>query len=123
MSLVNVFWQIQYIDRYYEPLNANATLWNPKGIGKNVTHSYFIEDGSFLRLQDVTVGYTLPKNISRKFGVERLRVYFTGSNLWLLTGYSGYDPEVDVQTGLTPGMDYNRYPRSRNFLFGLNLSF
>ena len=112
-----------YIDRYYEPLNANATLWNPKDIGKNVTHSYFIEDGSFLRLQDVTVGYTLPKNISRKFGVERLRVYFTGSNLWLLTGYSGYDPEVDVQTGLTPGMDYNRYPRSRNFLFGLNLSF
>ena len=52
-----------------------------------------------------------------------LRVYFTGSNLWLLTGYSGYDPEVDVQKGLTPGVDYNKYPRSRGYMFGVNLSF
>ncbi|MDR3118163.1 MAG: TonB-dependent receptor [Mediterranea sp.] len=111
-----------YTDQYVS-LNEDAILWNPADVGKNVTHSYFIEDGSFLRLQDLTIGYTFPQKLLGKLGVERLRVYFTGSNLWLLTGYSGYDPEVDIQTGLTPGMDYNRYPRSRNFLFGLNLSF
>jgi hypothetical protein len=112
-----------YLEEYYIPQNSDATLWNPADVGKKVTHSYFIEDGSFLRLQDVTVGYTLPRKLTRAWGVERLRVYFTGSNLFLLTGYSGYDPEVDVQSGLTPGMDYNRYPRSRSFLLGLNLTF
>lgn len=112
-----------YLEQYYIPLNENKTLWNPKDVSKNITHSYFIEDGSFLRLQDVTVGYTLPKTLTNRVGVERLRFYFTGSNLWLLTGYSGYDPEVDVQNGLTPGIDYNRYPRNRSFLFGMNVSF
>jgi TonB-linked SusC/RagA family outer membrane protein len=112
-----------YVDEYYIPQNTGITLWNPANVGKKVTHSYFIEDGSFLRLQDLTVGYTLPQKMTRKWGVERLRVYFTGSNLFLLTGYTGYDPEVDVQTGLTPGMDYNRYPRSRSYLLGLNLTF
>lgn len=112
-----------YLETYYIEQNKDATLWNPKDVSKKVAHSYFVEDGSFLRLQDVTIGYTLPKNLTRKLGVERLRVYFTGSNLWLLTGYSGYDPEVDIQSGLTPSMDYNRYPRNRSYLLGLNLSF
>ena len=107
----------------YMEMNGNATLFNPRDITKKFTHSYFIEDGSFLRLQDVTVGYTLPRKLSRQAGIDRVRVYFTGSNLWLWTGYSGYDPEVDIQTGLTPGMDYNRYPRSRGYLLGLNVTF
>lgn len=111
------------LEQYME-VNANKTLFNPKDITKKITHSYFIEDGSFLRLQDVTIGYTLPKETTRKWGgIERLRVYFTGSNLFLWTKYSGFDPEVDIQTGLTSGVDYNRYPRSRGFLVGLNLSF
>lgn len=110
------------LDKYIE-INSKATLWNPKDVSKNVTHSYFIEDGSFLRLQDITIGYTLPKSWTSKAGIERLRVYFSGYNLWVWTNYSGYDPEVDVQTGLTPGVDYNRYPRSRNYVVGLNLSF
>ena len=107
----------------YEQLNGNKTLWNPHDVTQRVTHSYFVEDGSFLRLQNVTVGYTLPKAITRKWSVERLRVYFTGSNLFCLTSYSGYDPEVDIQNGLTPSVDYNRYPRSRSYLFGINLTF
>lgn len=107
----------------YQEVNANKTLFNPVDITKNVTHSLFIEDGSFLRLQDVTIGYTLPQKMTREWGVERLRVYFSGYNLWLWTSYSGYDPEVDVQTGLTPGVDYNRYPRSRNYLLGFNVTF
>ncbi len=113
---------VRYKDQYVE-MNSNAVIFNPVDIGKKVTHSYFIEDGSFLRLQDITVGYTLPAKISRKIGMDRLRLYFSGYNLWIWTKYTGYDPEVDVQSGLTPGVDYNRYPRSRRYVFGVNITF
>ncbi len=112
----------QYLD-IYEEVNAGKTLWNPNNIGKKITHSYFIEDGSFLRLQDITIGYTLPKKLTKSWGIERLRVYVTGSNVFCWTNYSGYDPEIDIQSGLTPSVDYNRYPRSHGYLFGLNVSF
>lgn len=107
----------------YKEMNAGKTLWNPADVTNKVTHSYFIEDGSFLRCQDITVGYTLPERLTKKWGMSRLRFYASGSNLFIITGYSGYDPEVDVQTGLTCGMDYNRYPRSRSFVFGVNVTF
>ena len=107
----------------YKNLNANASLWNPADVVNNVMFSYFVEDGSFLRCTDVTVGYTLPNLITKKFGIEKVRAYVSASNLFILTSYSGYDPEVDVQSGLTPSMDYNRYPRSRTFSFGLNVTF
>ncbi|WP_207424369.1 SusC/RagA family TonB-linked outer membrane protein [Desertivirga brevis] len=110
-----------YVTQYQE-VNANATIFNPVDIGKKVTHSYFIEDGSFLRLQDLTLGYTLPQKALSRVKVGSLRVFLSGYNLFLWTKYRGYDPEVDVQTGLTPGIDYNRYPRSRNFVAGLNIT-
>lgn len=112
----------EYLD-VYEEINAGKTLWNPNNVEKRITHSYFIEDGSFLRLQDFTIGYTLPKKLTRTWGIERLRVYATGSNLFCWTSYSGNDPEIDIQSGLTPSVDYNRYPRSRAYLFGLNVTF
>lgn len=113
---------VEYLD-VYEKINSGKTLWNPNDVTSRYTHSYFIEDGSFLRLQDITIGYTLPRKITQKWGISRLRVYVTGSNVFCLTGYSGYDPEIDIQSGLTPSVDYNRYPRSHGYLFGLNLSF
>ena len=107
----------------YITMNAGKSLWNPADVEDKVTHSYFVEDGSFLRLQDVTIGYTLPSNLTKKWGMSKVRFYASASNLFILTGYSGYDPEVDVQSGLTPSMDYNRYPRSRSFVFGTNITF
>ncbi len=89
------------VDMYRE-LNQNRTLWSPTDVTTKVTQSYFIEDGSFLRCQDLTVGYTLPKNLTAKAGISRARFYVSASNLFIITGYSGYDPEVDIQTGLTP---------------------
>ena len=88
-----------------------------------LTQSYFIEDGSFLRCSDITLGYTLPKKPHPEVGISKARFYVSASNLFIITGYSGYDPEVDIQTGLTCGMDYNRYPRSRSFVFGTNITF
>lgn len=107
----------------YKAMNANATLWNPADLVNNQMISYFVEDGSFLRCTDITLGYTLPSKMTKRWGMSKLRVYGSVSNLFILTSYSGYDPEVDVQSGLTPSMDYNRYPRSRQFSMGVNVTF
>ena len=85
--------------------------------------SCFVEDGSFLRCTDLTIGYTLPRQLTQRWGMDKLRFYVSASNLFIITSYSGYDPEVDVQSGLTPSMDYNRYPRNRSFSLGVNVTF
>lgn len=107
----------------YRGANVGKGLWNPADVVSNTINSYFIEDGSFLRCNDITIGYTIPKKITEKWGLSKLRAYVSTSNLFILTKYSGYDPEVDVQSGLTPSMDYNRYPRNRAFSFGVNVTF
>ncbi len=105
-------------------LNQNVEMWHPM-MSRVVLHSWAVEDGSFLRLNNVTVGYTLPENLTSRFFVEKLRFYVTGYNLWTFTNYSGYDPEVDTRrsTPLTPGVDYSAYPRSRSIIAGVNLTF
>ncbi|MEB3374081.1 hypothetical protein SFC43_14990 [Bacteroides sp. CR5/BHMF/2] len=92
-------------------------------MGSAYMMSYNVEDGSFLRLNTLTLGYTLPVYFTKKIGISNLRFYFTGYNLWTLTSYSGYDPEVNMMNGLTPGIDSNKYPRSRTYTFGVNLTF
>ena len=122
----DILYKIYYVDdcvNLYKNANQGRDLWNPTDVTKKITHSYFIEDGSFLRCSDITLGYTLPKNLTQKIGLSKARFYVSASNLFILTGYSGYDPEVDIQTGLTCGMDYNRYPRARSFVFGTNITF
>lgn len=107
----------------YKALNANASLWNPADVTNNLLHSYFVEDASFLRCSDITIGYTFPQKWVRSLGISKLRLYASASNLFLITGYSGFDPEVNLEQGLTSGMDYNTYPRNRAFSFGVNLNF
>lgn len=86
--------------------------------------SYFVENGSFFRLQSVTLGYTLPG--VKKIGLEKIRFYLTGENLFCITGYSGIDPEVSLPDNVLegPGIDrFNSYPRPRTFSLGVNISF
>lgn len=104
-------------------LNRNAKTYSWMSVTQGITMSDYIEDGSFLRLSTLTVGYTLPERWLSGVGVKSLRLYFSGSNLFTLTGYSGYDPEVNIQKGLTPGIDNNQTPRSRTYTVGINLSF
>ncbi len=106
-------------------LNANATIWQPlKSTGAFTPSSWAIEDGSFLRINNVTVGYSLPVNALVKMHMSKLRFYFTTNNLAIFTNYTGYDPEVSVRkSGLTPGLDYSAYPKSKSFIFGINASF
>lgn len=107
-----------------EAANAGTTMWSPC-IGQAVFSDWAVEDASFLRLQSATVGYTLPEKITTKVGIRKLRVYVTGTNLFCLTKYSGYDPEVDTRraTPLTPGVDYSAYPKSIGWVAGINLTF
>lgn len=115
--------EIRYSPEILAEFNKNATMWNPTSIGRPICMSYAIEDGSFLRLNSITLGYTLPKNLTKKVALNKVRFYVSGSNLFTLTGYSGYDPEVNIATGLTPNIDYDRYPRSRTYTFGAQLTF
>lgn len=87
-----------------------------------VFSDYWVEDGSFFRLQTLTVGYTI--QYFKKLGLNKVRVYATGENLFTITGYSGVDPEVNTSGLGSPGIDrFNFYPRPRTFSFGLNVAF
>ena len=110
-------------DRLSE-LNVGTTMWSPH-MKQNVLTNWAIENGSFLRLSTLTLGYTLPQNLMKKIGINSLRFYFTCYNVFCITGYSGYDPEVSTRTRtpLTPGVDYSAYPKSRQYVIGLNLNF
>ncbi len=105
-------------------MNANTTMWSPY-MSRYVLSDWAIEDGSFLRLSTLTLGYTLPSSLTKKVNIDNLRFYVTGYNVFVLTNYSGFDPEVSTRrnTPLTPGVDYSAYPRSRQIVFGLNLNF
>ena len=86
--------------------------------------SRFIEDGSFLRLKNITLGYTLPQRITRKAFISHLRLYLTAQNLWCLTSYKGYDPEVSMRNStLMPAFDFGAYPKAHVFTAGLEIKF
>ena len=109
-----------------ETINKDATLWKPLASGNPsfFTHSWAVEDGSFLRINNITIGYSMPIKTLARLGISRFRIYVTGNNLAVFSKYTGYDPEVSVKkSGLTPGLDYSAYPRSRSIIFGLNVNF
>jgi TonB-linked SusC/RagA family outer membrane protein len=106
-------------------LNENTKYWTPPG-GPYFLHSFAIEDGSFLRISNLTLGYSIPQELLKRTKVfSQFRVYATVNNLLTITGYSGYDPEANTRRGnpLTPGVDYAAYPRSRYILAGVNIAF
>jgi TonB-linked SusC/RagA family outer membrane protein len=105
-------------------MNKNTTMWSPY-TDRMVFSDWAVEDGSFLRLNTLTLGYTFPRSIMGKAKIQNLRLYATAYNVFCITSYSGYDPEVSTirKTNLTPGVDYSAYPKSRQFVFGVNLNF
>lgn len=106
-------------------LNANATIWTPVRVQRWWLHSWAIEDGSYLRFNNITLGYTLPKNVLDKIRISNFRIYGTVNNLATITNYSGYDPDVTARRSdpLTPGVDFAAYPRARTWLLGINVTF
>lgn len=111
-----------------DALNANATTYLPYHENP-VCNTLGIQDGSYLRLNTVTLGYTLPKNITETIGINKVRLYGTIYNALTFTSYKGLDPEVNSNTNLnsaeypTIGLDWGSYPRARSFTFGVNVEF
>ena len=106
-------------------INANATVRSPFMKAYVVTDEC-VEDGSFLRLNQLTIGYSLADKWINKAYITKCRIYLQASNLFCITKYSGFDPEVDVYSSknpMMPGVDYSAYPRTRGFNVGVNLSF
>jgi TonB-linked SusC/RagA family outer membrane protein len=106
-------------------LNENAKIWSPVNSNRFFLTDYAVEDGSFLRINNITLGYTLPRTALSALKISNLRVYATVNNLATITGYSGYDPEVNTRRSdpLTPGVDFAAYPRTKTWVFGVNVTF
>ena len=108
--------------------NTNATVPSTF-LQQGYVSDIGIEDGSYLRLNTVTVGYTLPKQVLSKVKVSNMRIYGSIYNAFTLTGYSGLDPDVNTSQNVnssrypTPGLDWGTYPRARQFVIGLNVTF
>lgn len=108
----------------WKPTNASNKVPSATGYIPYDISSRFIEDASFLRLKNITLGYTLPEKWTRKIWVNKLRLYVSAQNLFCLTKYSGFDPEVSMLSSpLTPGFDWGAYPKSRVFTMGLDIQF
>ncbi len=104
--------------------NQNNSMYVAKGDGDKVYSSRVIEDGSYIRLKTLQLGYTLPIKDAKRLNIQSFRIYASAQNLWTLTNYTGYDPEVSAySSALTPGFDYSVYPRAKTMTFGINLNF
>jgi hypothetical protein len=87
-------------------------------INLNQASTRFVEDGDYIKLDNVTLGYNLPRTVLEKIGVEKFRLFVQGQNLLIITDYKGLDPEMEIT-----GIDLNGTPRSRIFTLGLNVGF
>ncbi len=105
--------------------NPTGTIPRVGGFGSEAFYpSRFVEDASFLRLKTLSLGYTLPSGLLKYLNIKTIRVYTTAQNIYTWTKYSGLDPEVSTRnTALTPGFDWSPYPRARNIVFGINVTF
>jgi TonB-linked SusC/RagA family outer membrane protein len=111
-----------YADRW-QPDNPSNTLFRTGGQGPFYYSSRVVEDGSYLRLKTISLGYNVPAKIYKKANLKSLRVYASAQNIATWTNYSGPDPEVSVRNStLTPGFDFSAYPRASTLIFGLNIS-
>ncbi len=116
--------QLAEVADRWTPTHASNRVPAIEGYVKYELYSRFIEDGSFLRLKNITLGYTLPAKWTKKAYINRARVYATAQNLFCITKYTGYDPEVNMKNSpLMPGFDWGAYPKSKAFTFGVEIQF
>ena len=125
-SVISYYGSEEALIQRLNEINTGANIYNPAAVTLMQLTDYAVENASFLRVNNITVGYTLPKAWAKKCFAQRIRIYVTGYNLFCITGYSGADPEVDTSSkknAMCPGVDYAAYPKSRTFVGGVNISF
>jgi TonB-dependent starch-binding outer membrane protein SusC len=113
---------------YWTPTNTNTDIPRPINIENNTNYNLsdrYVEDGSYVRVQNVTIGYNLPQDLISSAKMSRVRLYASVQNLYTFTKYSGYDPEIGSfnQSPTLAGIDNGRYPSPRTFSFGVNVEF
>ena len=111
---------------YWTPTNKNTNIPRLAAADYNNNNRLsdrYIENGTYLRLRNVQLGYKLPATLTRKLMLQSARIYVSGQNLLTFTSYSGLDPEVGQSTSLTRGIDYGIYPQSRVITGGVNITF
>jgi len=137
------------IEGFYRAFNLTERVYNERWRGEGTSNtmprvswlgstnnktpsSRFLEDGSYVRLKNLQLGYTMPQKIISKWNIKSLRIYFTGQNLWTYTKYSGLDPEMHISDNLNnekyrgdvaTGIDWGTYPSAKSYVVGLNLNF
>ena len=112
-----------YADHWSEE-NQGSDIPRIGANGMHVYSSRVVEDGSFIRLKNLSIGYTFPRMVLRKLHFDTMRVYLSAENIFTITGYSGPDPEVSTRNSvLTPGFDWSAYPRSRGLTAGVSFTF
>lgn len=112
------------VNAWSKDRNPDSDIPRPGAMGIDYYSSRVIEDGSFLRIKTVTLGYTLPPALAKRLRMDSARVYATVDNLFTFTNYSGPDPEVSTRNSvLTPGFDWSAYPRARSITAGVSVSF
>jgi TonB-linked SusC/RagA family outer membrane protein len=111
-----------YLNRW-TPENQNNEYYRTGGAGTPAYSSRIVEDGSFLRLKTISLGYQFPAKLLKQIKVKGLRLYASAQNIHTWTNYQGYDPEVSAyDSALTPGFDWSVYPRAKTITFGLNIT-
>lgn len=113
-----------YLDRWTGEGTSNTVPRASTNASNNYLFShFFVEDGSFLRIQNVQIGYSLPSDVLEKLKLDRIRLYVSANNLYTFTKYSGYNPDVSNANPAAAGVDLGQYPQTRTFTTGVNISF
>ena len=122
-NIINLNQFATYENRW-TPQNTNTNVFRVGGQGPYAYSSRIVEDGSYLRLKTLSIGYNLPANLINKIKLKTARVFISAQNVFTISRYTGFDPEVSVKnTALTPGFDYSSYPRARTVSGGASISF
>jgi hypothetical protein len=125
-STITQYGGIENVINRLNEINTQATVFSPYTASTMQLTDYAVEDASFLRLNNVNLGYTFSKPLTNLLRLQTVRFYITAYNLLCFTKYTGSDPEVDTSSKnnkMTPGIDYAAYPKSRSFVFGINVTF
>jgi hypothetical protein len=116
-------WEKHVLGAWTGPGTSNSEPIASYGGNNYLPSDKFIQNGSFTRVRNVTLGYTLPSGLTQKIAISQLRIYIKGSNMYTLTKFTGYSPEIGSGDVLSSGIDYGNYPVSSVYSFGINLTF
>ncbi len=113
------------MDEAWSPTNPSNTQFQINSNNQNNLQisDWLVEDGSYLRLKNIQLGYTLPVALAERAGIQRVRLWAGGYNLFTITKYSGLDPEIGSSSPLSMGVDQGYYPQASSVMFGINATF